>query len=243
MIPEAALQAAQAHAIAEYPRESCGLVLASGEYVACRNIAEHASEHFILSPEDYADAEDRGDIMAVVHSHPDQPAMASHADRLGCEASGLPWGIVVLGMDGVVGTVWIQPEGWEAPLIGREYTAGILDCWTLMRDWYAREMGIELPDFPRSDRFWDRGENLLVERIAPAGFVPASGAIQRGDLILMTIGRSPVANHLGLYLGDGTFLHHPYLKLSRRDQYGGAWVEKTTATVRYAGDPQHEGSP
>jgi len=67
------LQAIQAHAVAEYPRECCGLVVATAageQYLPCRNTAETPSEHFRLPAEDYADAEDQGELLAVVHSHP-----------------------------------------------------------------------------------------------------------------------------------------------------------------------------
>ncbi|MEN5288552.1 Mov34/MPN/PAD-1 family protein, partial [Stenotrophomonas lactitubi] len=48
---QSTLQAIQAHAAAEYPRECCGLIVATagGEaYVACRNVATTPSEHFRL---------------------------------------------------------------------------------------------------------------------------------------------------------------------------------------------------
>jgi proteasome lid subunit RPN8/RPN11 len=56
--------AIEAHAIGEYPREACGLLVRAGRkeiYVPCRNIASTPNEHFRLAPEDYAAAEDRGD--------------------------------------------------------------------------------------------------------------------------------------------------------------------------------------
>ena len=72
----------QAHAAAEFPRECCGVVIAEGgrqKYVPCRNDASTPSEHFIINPEDLADAEDRGAIRVIVHSHPDTPAQPSMA--------------------------------------------------------------------------------------------------------------------------------------------------------------------
>ncbi|WEU67279.1 C40 family peptidase [Xanthomonas phage JGB6] len=94
------LESAATHAIASYPQESCGLVVVvkgKEQYVACRNKAADPSEHFVLDPEDYAEADDRGEIIAIVHSHPDAPARPSEADRVSCEATGLTWHILSIG--------------------------------------------------------------------------------------------------------------------------------------------------
>ncbi len=232
--------AAISHALAAYPKESCGLVIIHDgveEYYACRNIALTKSEHFVLSPEDYADAEDRGEITAVVHSHPDASPKPSEADRVSCERSGLPWFIYAIHRDVVTGDLsmggeyaW-EPNGYEAPLVGREFAYGTLDCLELIRDYYQRELGITLPEYEHRDGWWDRGETLYMDRIAAAGFEPIVGKPQKGDLILMQI-RSKTPNHAGVYLGDGLFLHHLYGRLSSRDVYGGYWAEVTRQIVR-----------
>lgn len=51
MKPET-LTAIREHALAEMPREACGLVCiikGKEKYIPCRNMAETASEHFVLS--------------------------------------------------------------------------------------------------------------------------------------------------------------------------------------------------
>jgi len=163
----ATLSEIRSHGVAEYPREACGLIcVVKGKerYFPCRNTAESASEHFILSPEDYAHAEDQGDVVAVVHSHPDMAAQPSEADRVACEASGLPWLIVSVCRDvdapPIAGEIHqLRPCGYLAPLVGRSFHHGVLDCYTLVRDFYARELGIELPDFDRPDGWWDDGKS------------------------------------------------------------------------------------
>jgi proteasome lid subunit RPN8/RPN11 len=238
----ATLDAIRAHAVADYPREACGLVAVMKgreRYISCRNLATTPSEHFILSPEDYAHAEEKGELVAVVHSHPDVPARPSEADRVACEASGLPWVIVAVAKDDggqvVAGElVEIAPERYQAPLVGRPFAHGVLDCYTLVCDFYARELDITLPDFQREDGWWDRGLNLYFDNFKQADCEPITGPMRRGDIILMAI-RSRVANHAAVYLGDGTMLHHLYGRLSSRDVYGGMWAEKTMLVVRHRG--------
>jgi proteasome lid subunit RPN8/RPN11 len=229
------LRALREHAQAEFPRECCGLlvVLRGRErYVPCRNTA-CGTDHFVLAAEDFAAAEDLGEIVAVVHSHPNATAAPSEADRVSCEASGLRWHIISWPGDDLR---TIEPCGYQAPLVGRQFTHGVLDCYQLIVDWYARERGITLPDFQRRDDWWQQGEDLYMRHYADAGFeaVSQDQPEQVGDVILMQL-RSPVPNHAAVYLGDGQILHHVHSRLSSRDVYGGYWQEITRCVLRYRG--------
>ena len=113
-------QLALEHAAREFPRESCGLlVIRKGKesYVACQNIGV-GTDQFVIDPVDYAKADKRGQIVGVVHSHPNMPAIPSQADRVACEASGIPWFIV-----SYPNGMWeeIEPQGYVAALVGREW--------------------------------------------------------------------------------------------------------------------------
>ena len=87
---------ALAHAARVFPREACGLlVIHKGRetYVPCRNIGV-GTDQFVIHPEDYVRADRLGEIVGVFHSHPNLPAEPSQADKVACEASGLPWFIL-----------------------------------------------------------------------------------------------------------------------------------------------------
>ncbi len=226
------------HAEGTYPRECCGLVVRlAGDagaivYAPCANISpdDSGQDQFVISPEDWAQAEDRGEILAVCHSHPNESANPSQADLVMCERSGLPW-IIVGWPSGVVRSC--EPTGYQAPLVGREFFHGVLDCYTLVRDYYQRELDIELPDFEREDAWWDKGQNLYRDNFAAAGFVEVNEAEPRQhDALLMQV-RSDVENHAAVYLGDQVILHHLYSRLSERTVYGGYWHRHTRAILRH----------
>ncbi|MBZ4402465.1 C40 family peptidase [Myxococcus sp. AS-1-15] len=239
MLPAASLAvtlelvaAALSHAREESPRESCGLIARiAGElrYRRCRNLAEgHA--HFHLSPEDFALAEAEGEVVAVVHSHPNASPEPSEADRVMCERWGLPWLIVNV----PVGH-WqvLCPSGYRARLVGRPFSHGVLDCFSLIRDYYAEVVGLDLPDFERPDDWWQKGGNLYLEGYERAGFVDVTGApLREHDVLLMQL-RAPVPNHAGVYLGADVVLHHLQASLSRRETYSGFWERITRRVVRH----------
>ena len=225
--------AALEHAQAEFPRESCGLIaVVKGRkrYFPCRNMAETPDEHFVLDPADYAAVEDKGEIVAVIHSHPATNHAPSQADRVACEKSGLPWHII---NPQTLGWGYCEPEGFELPYVGREFVFGLVDCYTLCRDWYNREFGLNLRDYDRRDQFWLRGENLYLDNFASEGFYPIPiEQLQYGDAILMQL-ESPLPNHAAIYLGDQQILHHVQKRLSSRDIYGGYYLKSTAKALRH----------
>lgn len=221
------------HAKERDPQEMCGLIhVVKGKhrYYRCANIALTPDEHFIMDPADYAAAEDLGEIIAVVHSHPTTRPDPSPADQLSCNRTGLPWVIVNPKTE-----QWgyCEPCDYELPYVGRQFVFGIVDCYTLLRDWYRREWGLMLDDFPRRDRFWERGENLYVDNFKSQGFRQVSlDELQRGDGILMQLG-ADLPNHGAIYLGDQQILHHVQGRLSSRDVYGGYYVKNTAMALRH----------
>lgn len=224
---------ALAHARAEYPREACGMVIVwKGRevYRPCTNVAP-GTDHFMISPEDWAAAEDAGEIVGLFHSHPDASPQPSEADRVSCEQTGIEWHIVSVPVES-----WhsFKPSGYMPPLVGRQFQHGVLDCYSIIRDWFIQERGIDLGNYLRTDNWWLAGQNLYLDNADGAGFIRVTdGTLEPGDVLLMMIS-SPVPNHAAVYLGDGLILHHLADRLSSRDVYGGYYHKVTSHVFRYA---------
>lgn len=238
-------KAIQTHAAEVYPGECCGVIVGK-EYIPCRNISDN-KDQFEIHHEDLAKAEDLGEIQAYVHSHPNASARASEIDLIQIELHQKPW--VICAYPDVEFEVY-EPCGYRAPLVGRNYIHGIQDCYSIVRDFYQRELDIQLIDFERQDLWWESKENksLYLDGFGEAGFVEVSD-MQYGDVLLCRVGRTEHVNHAVIWLGDQTelkseqtepcvgssiILHHPYGRKSVREVFGSQWQERVEKVVRYA---------
>ncbi|OAH25734.1 C40 family peptidase [Serratia marcescens] len=215
-----------AHAQAVAPAESCGLVVRTEQgvrYFPAENRAACRAQHFIFTPEDYIQASRQGEVVAVVHSHPDGEPFLSTADREHQVNSGLPWWLVCEGR--------IHRFRCVPPLLGRQFVHGDTDCYGLFRDAYHLA-GIDLPDFYRGEDWWRRGDNLYLDNFGDNGFRQVKTSIRPGDIILCCYASS-VPNHAAVYLGDQTILHHIPNQLSKREVYTDRWQRMTHSIWRY----------
>lgn len=229
-----------------YPREACGFVYADKKgkphCIECKNVSDQPEDFFLIDPKDFVETEKLGKIVACWHTHVDIPPTASDADRQGCKNTQIPW---------LIGSVYKTENGFrfeglervevdnefEVPLRGRPYVFGVFDCFSLMRDYYHRELKIDLPDLPRTERIWESEDDYMAKQaVSHFGLVriPDDAELQRGDLCFIQTGLDG-ADHIGIYLGNDQILHQMRNRLSRIDVYGGSyWQEHTISKWRHS---------
>tara|TARA_R100001126_G_C4870818_1_gene172925 strand:+ start:458 stop:1159 length:702 start_codon:yes stop_codon:yes gene_type:complete len=217
------------------PNEICGLLaLIKGKetFWPCKNLSNEPDEYFIIDPEDWANCEDQGELVGIVHSHPHGSALPSEADKASCEHLGLPFYIYSLEHND-----WycFEPSGYESGLFGRTWIWGKHDCWSLIVDYYKKHLNIDLGTCYRTKTLKEFAEKPYFDKILDdAGFVEIDkDNIKENDVLLMSSIEEKL-NHVALYIGNQTIFHHNIKQLSCREIYDLNYIQATQKAFRYA---------
>lgn len=225
-----------------YPNEACGFIIKVGKnksaLIESRNDAVNPKAEFLIGHDEYSRAEDQGEIIGIWHTHTNGNIEPSEADLASCEATGVTWYMCCVGKSddsfNYSSLRTFNPKGYEQDYVGRPYVFGIFDCWTLCRDFYRREFGIHLRDYPRIQDFWKNGHDFFGEKWEEVGLVSVAGQdFEFGDILFFQTDNTGKPNHSAIYVGSETILHHCTDRLSRRDAYGGYWLKHTVKHLRH----------
>jgi proteasome lid subunit RPN8/RPN11 len=226
-INQSTLEEIRGYCRQEFNKEACGVV-AEGKVIHSKNLAGDPTKYFVMSPAIWSNL---SEVDFTWHSHCSNQEF-SFADIAMCRQLKLPMYLFKLpiGKDD-----FYDPNTIE-PLIGREFTYWIRDCWALVKDWYKLHQNVDLPDPPRelkdengvfhwNQPHWDMYRQMLPEKFHQVEF---NSGLQRGDLILSTIRfQSPPTapnspNHIAV-VEDPTknlLLDHFYGSISSQKVYG-----------------------
>ena len=122
-------------------------------------------------------------------------------------------------------------------MIGREWKWQIQDCWSLIEDWFKEKKGIKLKHWDRPKSPKEFSEKPLFEHGLPlTGFVELDkdDDLEIGDVLLMDTTNTGKLDHVALFIGDQTILHHCVKKLSCREIFDQKYIEYTKKRYRYA---------
>ena len=247
---QSAIDAAKAHAIAQFPNESCGFV-AGGVYVACENTHEKPLEFFKIDDPRYEAATIDDSLQAIIHSHPNGPLLPSELDMVQQIASDVPWLILTLNETGYHKAIAWGGDLPIAPLVSRPFIHGIFDCYSLVRDVFRqgkdalKAQGVDwplppiaLPEVARADNWWSTDSDLYVDHLQKVGFkIITRGEARAGDGFLVCLGDTRVnpkqrLNHAALLLEHDQIIHHLPTRLSARSP-AGVWANAAVTWVRY----------
>ena len=121
-------------------------------------------------------------------------------------------------------------------LLGRPYVSGRHDCYGLAVDYYRDIYGIQLINAARPEGWWDCPQISLIDDFMEADGWEQVGkntrALQPGDGLIFSL-LTGKANHVGVYVGNGTFIHHIWQRYSCEDALMEKWKSRLLTVVRH----------
>lgn len=111
------------------------------------------------------------------------------------------------------------------------------DCYALVKLFYRNELGVCLPDVSYEEDWADAGQDLIAEGYSGAGFAKTAPLDFTYGNVLAFGGDGKTPRHLGISLGDGTFLHTTKRGTARHSYKKSVWGALLVATFKYEGTP------
>lgn len=121
-------------------------------------------------------------------------------------------------------------------LIGRSFLWGVRDCFTIVREVYRENFGIEITDYARPTDWSADMRDLIRDAYLREGFelmrAWTAADLRPGDLLCLAIGESN-GNHFAVYVGDNTIVHHLYHRLSSSETFRDFWRNSVCYVLRH----------
>lgn len=229
------------HILSEYPNEACGIIVAGGEWLICKNIAQDKTKDFVISANEYGQFFIDGTIEGVWHSHcisPNarkglaDPRWMTKNDMFSWQRTNIPWHIFATEGENVSKPLVYDPKAPKAPLLGREYIWGTQDCFNLAIDYYEQK-GIILPNPARDYGWWNSSANLFIDGLAQSDFKEVQlGEARDGDAVLIRLAGTGKVAHCGVIEGN-QLIHHLAGALSVKQPLE-TWLHQIVKVVRYS---------
>lgn len=231
----------RAHALEEFPNECCGVILLVNghqEVRKCRNVSPEPKNSFVINNADIANVNIK-DIVGFYHSH-EQNLDFSLADIYFAER--LQKNCVLFVKDSFK---IYSPVGMEIPYVNRPFFVGHLDCFTLFKDYYRRELNITLPEHAHAERYsqndWKtlaesadyQNNTILFDYFKENGFVEVQD-IRKHDVLLLKLPFTKTFPlHIGVMIEKDKILHH-LLEFSSMESYNNRYKRLTTNILRHS---------
>lgn len=227
-----------------YPDEACGFIVQKSNKflcIKCKNISKTPNITFEISPYDYLNIKNNTDkIHYIYHSHPNlnnDKCSFSEKDKNCSEVLNIP--MILFCLENHELNVF-TPNDIKYNYIGRYYEYGKYDCFSLIVDFLKNERNINIK-YDKKDLYIDHlifYKNFLEDQFKKIflenNFIilNKNETLQDDDILLFDMFNDSCPKHLGIYLGQETFLHQPYSRLSRIENNWNIYKNKIHSIFR-----------
>lgn len=125
-------------------------------------------------------------------------------------------------------------------LLGRSFVHGARDCFSVCIEFFRDNFGIEITDYARPQDWSADNVDLIRTLHEREGFKTITdwkaADLRPADVLALAIGESN-PNHLALYVGDNTMIHHLAGRFSTAEPYRDFWRNSTCFILRHPSVP------
>lgn len=204
--------------------ESCGLILQNQKEIFIYpsiNISLEKDKFFTINPKDYLKASLLGNIIGIYHSHTENGSLDfSQTDIKNAKNHGLIYVLYCIKTNSFKIYDGSQ-ESIYKDYLNIPFEIGKNDCYELIKNYYKNELKINLPNLSR-DKNWYENNNqrfLLEFQSQFHKFLKETNILQKNAILLFKYKHKEYPHHLGVYLDNNEFLHHPQNKFSTINIY------------------------
>ena len=222
----------------EIPNECCGLILNINNELKvfpCKNISLNPEHNFEIDTKEYLAAALTGDITACYHSHCGEITNFSIFDKANSNNHNL---IYILYSCSDNNFLIYIPNSDLDKYTGREFKINSNDCLSLARDYYKKELNINIGNYNYGENWIKNSTNFFDTEYEKEGFAKISDGysdkIKKHDICFIKhLKDFPHATHILVYLGGNLVLHHKRGGNSVVENYDDSLKRKTMMIVRH----------
>ena len=202
------------HAFREKPNECCGLIINNDNAPTsfpCRNSSEKPTAHFSINPSDYLRASRNGKIVATYHSHNSANEEFSVNDMNNSRIHQINYILYNTNKDTFS---FFDYKKNKTFLYNRLFEIGKSDCYSIVKEYYA-DLGIKLEGENTLGNDWYKKDPYLIARLFELNKknigieLDPSSQLKKHDVLVFEFIKGGGPNHVSVYLGNGTMIHHP----------------------------------
>tara|TARA_R100000008_G_C3551049_1_gene150437 strand:+ start:133 stop:849 length:717 start_codon:yes stop_codon:yes gene_type:complete len=221
------------YSLRESPNECCGLIVndqSKGDIVfLCKNISDNPRVHFEIDTKDYLRASQLGEIVAVFHSHVNGDSQFSELDKQ--VSNGLEIQSILYSVKENKFNVY-YPNDYTNEYVGRKFEIGKSDCFSVMRDFFMKELNIFVNNYHRDQDWQKKTPHIYDHSYEKEGFIKVEdGTLKKYDCILFKFLKN--TEHIAVYLGDDLILHQPRGKESLIEKYSPSLERRKSYIIRH----------
>ena len=197
----------------------------------CVNTHSIKEKYFRIDPDEYLYFKINSTILAIFHSHVNEPERPSEYDKDMFEELCVPYYIYSVKTGKM--SLSIPDSYIPDSLLGRVYVEDIYQCSSLVRD-YLYEQGINSRKWIENwivPSDYKEANKLIIKAIKGNCMEVSQRDIAEGDILIFEINDRKI-HHMGIYTGNNEFIHQPIDCLSSKAFMDERWAKKVYKIYR-----------